>query len=223
MTGRQRQMGGTRERGRAAGRALLPCGLFRHHAEPRRRGVQAGRHRDRGLSATYQDARHWVTEAKSDRAPLPLRGQQHRAARAPAGHPAPRRRPAHVIALDPSTRPTVARRSELSRRYRLAAGDLFAAIDRNDAAAVQRADHEVIDPIFGVLEYMIHQQAEAAAARALEHSASLREHQAHATRAITVAFGVGLALLACFALTSIVPPPPPPRSRGSRRSPSATR
>ncbi len=157
------------------------------------------------LSATYQDARHWVTEAKSIERALPLRGQRHGALRLRAGHPGPRRRPAprrrpRPLAGEPrGDRPAARAVDEVQGRRQ----DLFVAIDREDPTAVQRLDHEVIDPIFGVLEYMIHLQARAASARALKHSASLREHEAHATRAITVAFGVGLALLACFALVIV--------------------
>jgi len=157
------------------------------------------------LSATYQDARHWVTEAKSierayhfegsstvrltyERATQDLDSDLH-----------------HVVDLDPSpaNRAAIDRLLGLSTKYKAAAKDLFVAIDREDPTAIQRLDHEVIDPIFGVLEYMIHLQARAASAQALKHSASLREHEAHATRAISVAFGVGLVLLACFALVIV--------------------
>ena len=153
------------------------------------------------LSATYQDARHWVTEAKSTERRYRFEGSSTvRLAHEQAAHHLAGDL-AHVVELDRSarSRATVARLLELSRRYQGAARDLFTAIDRGDPDAIQHLDHEVIDPIFGVLEYMIHQQAEAASGRALEHSASLRQHQAHATRAMTIAFAVGLALLACFA------------------------
>ena len=176
------------------------------------------------LSATYQDARHWVTEAKSierayhfegsgtvrfayERATQDLDGDLH-----------------HVVDLDPSpaNRAAIDRLLGLSTKYKAAAKDLFVAIDREDPTAVQRLDHEVIDPIFGVLEYMIHLQARAASARALKHSASLREHEAHATRAITVAFG-GRAGACSPASRWSSCASAVPRSRGSRRSRSATR
>src|SRR6185295_11123264 len=110
-----------------------------------------------------------------------------------------------VVELDgsPQSRKTMDQLLTLSMKYDGAAKQLFAAIDREDAPAVQRLDHEIIDPIFGVLEYMIHQQAQVASGRALDHSASLRQHEADATNAITVAFGVGLLLLACFALVIV--------------------
>jgi diguanylate cyclase (GGDEF)-like protein len=154
------------------------------------------------LSATYQDARHWVTEAKSIERAYHFEGSSTvrlSYERATEDLDADLMR---VIKLDPSpqNRETISHLLALSGQYDAAAKNLFAAIDRQDAAAVQRYDHEIIDPIFGVLEYMIHLQARAASARALEHSASLRRHEASATNAITVAFGVGLLLLACFAL-----------------------
>ena len=174
------------------------------------------------LSATYQEARHWVTEAKSTERRYHFEGSSTvRLAHEQAGQHLAEDL-AHVIELDPSAQPTVARLLELSRRYRTASRDLFAAIDRNDSAAVQRVDHEVIDPIFGVLEYLIHQQADAARTRALEHSASLRQHQAHATRAMSRRVrgrprAPRLLRLRHRARCAV------PRSRGSRRSPSATR
>ncbi len=157
------------------------------------------------LSATFQDARHWVTEAKSIERAYHFEGSstvRFAYGRATQDLDADLH---HVVELDPSpaNRAAIDKLLGLSARYKAAATDLFAAIDRGHLRSVQRLDHEVIDPIFGVLEYMIHQQAQAASKRALVHSASLREHEAHATHAITVAFGVGLVLLACFALVIV--------------------
>ena len=157
------------------------------------------------LSATFQDARHWVTEAKSIERAYHFEGSstvRFAYGRATQDLDADLH---HVVELDPSpaNRAAIDKLLGLSARYKAAATDLFAAIDRDDLPSVQRLDHEVIDPIFGVLEYFIHQQAQAASKRALVHSASLREHEAHATHAITVAFGVGLVLLACFALVIV--------------------
>jgi diguanylate cyclase (GGDEF)-like protein len=154
------------------------------------------------LSATYQDARHWVTEAKSIERSYHFEGSatvRESYERATQHLDADLMR---VIELDgsPQSRKTIDQLLSLSRKYHRAAKDLFVAIDREDAPAVQRLDHEIIDPIFGVLEYMIHRQAQVASGRALVHSASLRQHEADASTAITVAFTVGLALLACFAL-----------------------
>jgi diguanylate cyclase (GGDEF)-like protein len=154
------------------------------------------------LSATYQDARHWVTEAKSIERSYHFEGSSTvrlSYERATENLDADLMR---VVQLDgsPQSRRTVDQLLSLSMKYDGAAKQLFVAIDRENAPAVQRLDHEIIDPIFGVLEYMIHQQAQVASGRALEHSASLRQHEADASTAITVAFAVGLLLLACFAL-----------------------
>jgi diguanylate cyclase (GGDEF)-like protein/putative nucleotidyltransferase with HDIG domain len=153
------------------------------------------------LSATYQDARHWVTEAKSIERRYHFEGSG-------VVRDSYEQATQHldddlmqVLELDasPASRATIGRLLDLSLRYDGAAHLLFAAIDRQDTAALQHLDHEVIDPIFGVLEYDIHLQAREASDHALDHSAALRRHQAHATRAMGVAFGIGLALLACFA------------------------
>ena len=154
------------------------------------------------LSATYQDARHWVTEAKSVERRYRFEGSY--AVRLSQS----RRRTVweadlrSVVRLDPSAdgRAEVDRLLDLQMRYEFASLGLFRAIDNEDAAGIQHLDHEVIDPIFGVLEYMIHQQAQKASAKALEHSASLREHLAYASRAIAIAFTVGIVLLVCFGL-----------------------
>ena len=154
------------------------------------------------LSATYQDARHWVTEAKSVERRYRFEGSESVRL---SHEQATERLEADlrsVMRLDPSpaARETVDRLLYLEARYVAASAGLFSAIDVGDDPGIQHLDHEVIDPIFGVLEYMIHQQARVASAKALEHSASLREHLARASRMIAIAFAVGIALLAGFAL-----------------------
>jgi diguanylate cyclase (GGDEF)-like protein/putative nucleotidyltransferase with HDIG domain len=154
------------------------------------------------LSAAYQDARTMVTEAKSLERRYHYEGSE---AVRTAHEAATRRLEAdlkQVVRLDPSTtsRETVERLLFLHARYIAAAEGLFSAIDLEDAPGIQHLDHEVIDPIFGVLEYVIHQQARAATAQALDHSESLRAHEARARRMITIAFGVGVLLLGGFAL-----------------------
>ena len=210
------KMGRTRERGRAVGRFVLPCGLFRDHPAARRDRVQAGRHGD-------EAERHLPGRAplghrgEVDRARLPLRGQRHGALRTTSGPPRTSTATCTTSStLDPSpaNRAAIDRLLGLSTKYKAAAKDLFVAIDREDPTAVQRLDHEVIDPIFGVLEYMIHQQARAASARALKHSASLREHEAHATRAIAVAFGGRAG--ACSPVRAGHRAHPPRRGRAAR-------
>lgn len=154
------------------------------------------------LSAIYQDARTMVTEAKSLERRYHFEGSE---AVRTAHERATSRLNAdlkQVAKLDPSpgSRATVERLLFLQGRYVGAANGLFSAIDLDDAQGIQHLDHEVIDPIFGVLEYVVHQQAQAARERALDHSASLREHEARARQLITIAFLVGVVLLGGFAL-----------------------
>ena len=153
------------------------------------------------ISDAYQDARTMVTEAKSLERRYHYEGSgavrtAHQAATSRLG--ADLRK---VMRLDGSraTRETVDRLLFLQARYVASANGLFSAIDVGDDPGIQHLDHEVIDPIFGVLEYVVHQQARAASARALAHSASLRRHEARARSMITIAFGVGVLLLAGFA------------------------
>jgi diguanylate cyclase (GGDEF)-like protein len=153
------------------------------------------------LSDAYQDARTMVTEAKS----LERRYHYEGSEAVRTAHEAATRRLRgdlrKVMRLDssPATSETVDRMLFLQARYVASANGLFSAIDVGDEIGIQHLDHEVIDPIFGVLEYTIHQQARAASARALEHSASLRRHEARARSMITIAFLVGVLLLAGFA------------------------
>src|ERR1044072_1998993 len=97
------------------------------------------------LSATYQDARHWVTEAKSIERSYHFEGSstvRFSYERATQDLDADLMR---VIQLDPSpqSRKPMDELLGLSMRYHGAAKQLFAAIDREDAPAVQRYDHEI--------------------------------------------------------------------------------
>ena len=121
------------------------------------------------------------------------------------------------------TRETVSRLLKLNWRYDQASRRLFSAVDAGDTQLAMQLDHQVIDPIFGQLEYGIHLQARAALADALEHSARLRDQQESAAQAIAVAFGVGLALLGCFAFILLRFRRQELSRRLARRSPSPTR
>ncbi len=191
-------------RGSVAGLLVVLCFLTGFSVITQESVAQESKRADTAtrLSAIYQDARHWVTEAKSVERRYRFEGSyavrlSHEQAtdRLEAGLRS-------VERLDPSpaSREVVDRLLYLEARYVAASRGLFNAIDAGDAADIQHLDHEVIDPIFGVLEYTIHQQARAASATALEHSASLREDLAQASRAIAIAFAAGIALLACFGL-----------------------
>src|SRR3954469_8224665 len=194
-------------RGSVAGLLVVLCFLAGFSIFTQRRSAATSRQADRAtrLSALYQDARHWVGEAKSEERRYRFEGSSS----VRFTHDASERRLVaalrNVARLDPSpeTERTVTELLDLQRRYHAASAGLFAAVDRDDDAAIQHYDHEVIDPVFGILEDRVSRQAQAASATALRHSATLRAKGARATRAITIAFGVGIWLLASFAVISV--------------------
>src|SRR3954451_17221680 len=191
-------------RASVAGLLLVLCFLAGFSIFTQHRGAETSRRADRAtrLSALYEDARHWVDEAKSEERRYRFEGSYS----VRFTHDAAERR--LVAALrsvarlhpSPATQRTVAELLDLQSRYHAASAGLFAAVDRGDDAAIQHYDHELIDPVFGVLEDRVSRQAEAASATALRHSATLRAQGTRATRAITFAFGVGIWLLGSFAL-----------------------
>ena len=138
------------------------------------------------LSATYQDARHWVGEQKSVERQYRIEGSYAVLA---AHRQAERRLIAdldHVLELDssPATRATVARLLRLQADYHSASQALFNAVDENDLERVLWFDHSAVDPVFGVLADVIYRQAAAASASALAHSAALRGDEVRANRTI---------------------------------------
>ena len=152
------------------------------------------------LSATYQDARHWVGEQKSVERQYRIEGSYAVIA---AHRQAERRLIAdldHVLALDssPATRATVARLLRLQADYHSASQALFNAVDENDLERVLWFDHSAVDPVFGVLADVIYRQAAAASASALAHSAALRGDEVRANRTIAIAVLVALLFVAFF-------------------------
>jgi diguanylate cyclase (GGDEF)-like protein len=200
-------MGGSKDqwivRGSVAGLLAVLCFLAGFSVFTQRRVADLSKRADTAarLSTTYVDARHWVTEAKS----VERRYRFEASSSVRGSHETAKRRLGEdlqkVLLLDTSvkTRETVSRLLKLNWRYDQASQRLFSAVDAGDAQLATQLDHQVIDPIFGVLEYGIHLEARAALADALEHSARLREQQESAARAIAIAFAVGLILLGCFA------------------------
>jgi diguanylate cyclase (GGDEF)-like protein len=190
-------------RGSVAGLLAVLCFLAGFSVFTQRRVAAESERADAAarLSTIYVDARHWVTEAKS----VERRYRFEASGSVRGSHEVAQRRLTadlqKVLKLDrsPDTRATVSRLLKLNWRYDQAAQRLFSAVDIGDTQLAMRLDHQVIDPIFGVLEYGIHVQARAASAAALEHSARLRDQQESAAQAIAVAFAAGLALLGCFA------------------------
>ena len=152
------------------------------------------------LSATYQDARHWVSEQKSVERQYRIEGSYSVVF---AHRQAERRLVAdldHVLELDrsPATRATVARLLRLQADYRSASEALFDAVDGGDQERVVRFDHVAIDPVFGILADIVYRQAAAASAASLAQSAALRHDEVRASHTMSIAVGVGLVLLALF-------------------------
>ncbi|HEY3190397.1 MAG TPA: diguanylate cyclase, partial [Solirubrobacteraceae bacterium] len=153
------------------------------------------------LSATYQDARHWVSEQKSIERQYRIEGSYV----VRATHDQAEKRLVadldRLLALDDSsaTQAIVAQLRRLEADYRSGALALFDAVDAGDQDRVEYFDHSVIDPVFGVLADVVSRQAAAASAAALRQSAALRADEARANRTVSIAVALGLLLLALFA------------------------
>jgi diguanylate cyclase (GGDEF)-like protein len=153
------------------------------------------------LSATYQDARHWVSEQKSVEREYRIEGSyvvraSHRQAEQHLNSDLNR-----LVALDDSraTRATVAQLLRLQAAYHSGSQALFDAVDQENEAKETFFDHTVIDPVFGVLADVVYRGAAAASAAALRQSAALRADEARASRTVSIAVGLGLLLLALYA------------------------
>jgi diguanylate cyclase (GGDEF)-like protein len=187
-------------RGSVAGLLAVLCFLAGFSVFTQRRVAGESKRADAAarLSSTLVDARHWVTEAKS----VERRYRFEASSAVRSSHETAKRRLTEnlrkVLEMAPSRE--VERLLLLNWRYGLESHRLLAAVDYGDQELATRLDHQVIDPIFGQLEYGIQTEARAASADALAHSARLREAQTNASRAIAIAFAAGIALLACFAL-----------------------
>src|SRR4051794_4405861 len=152
------------------------------------------------LAALYRDVDHWVQEEKSIERQYRLEGSSavaadhdRAAARIEAGLK-------QVTTLDrsPATARRVADLLGLQRGYEGASDRLFAAVDAQDAAAVQHEEHEVIDPIYGVLEASVAQESHRSTAAGLAYTTDLRRIQGATLPATTFAFAAGFALLGWF-------------------------
>jgi diguanylate cyclase (GGDEF)-like protein len=190
-------------RGSLAGLAVVLCFLAGFSVVTERGVAAKSARADRAihLSATYQDARHWVGEEKSIERQYRLEGSY--AVRF-AHRQAERRLIAnlgHVLTLDRSaaSRDTVVRLLRLQADYHSASQALFDAVDDGDEDGVLRYDHAAIDPVFGILADSVYRQAGAASAAALAESASLRHDEVRANHAVSIAVAVGLLLVALFA------------------------
>src|SRR4051812_33261965 len=152
------------------------------------------------LAALYRDVDHWVQEEKSIERQYRLEGSSaveadhdRAAARVEAGLK-------QVTSLDrsPATAQRAAALLGLQRGYEGASDRLFAAVDAQDAAAVQHEEHEVIDPTYGVLDASVAQESHRSRAAGLAYTTDLRRIQGATLTATTFAFAAGFALLGWF-------------------------
>jgi diguanylate cyclase (GGDEF)-like protein/putative nucleotidyltransferase with HDIG domain len=150
------------------------------------------------LAALYRNADHWVQEEKSVERQYRLEGSSavaadHKRAGARVAAALERVQP---LDRSPATAQRVADQLGLQRGYTTASGRLFAAVDAGDAPAVQHEEHEVIDPIYGVLEASVAQEAHRSTAAGLAYTTELRHMQAVTLTEITFAFAAAFLLLA---------------------------
>jgi diguanylate cyclase (GGDEF)-like protein len=157
------------------------------------------------LAATYQNARHWVSEEKSVERQYRIEGgavvrAAHRRAEQRLNADLER-----ILAVDdsPATRETVTRLLRLQADYRSGSQALFDAVDAKNRELETYFDHSVIDPVFGVLADEVYRGAAAARAVALHQSAALRADEARANLAVSIAVALGLVLLAAFAVVLV--------------------
>src|SRR5207253_2282192 len=145
------------------------------------------------LAALYRDVDHWVQEEKSIERQYRVEGSSaveadhdRAGARVEAGLE-------QVATLDRSaeTARRVAELRGLQRGYDAASDRLFAAVDTDDAAAIQHEQHEVIDPIYGVLEASVAQESHRSTATGLAYTTQLRRIQGATLTATTFAFAAG--------------------------------
>jgi diguanylate cyclase (GGDEF)-like protein len=155
------------------------------------------------ISEIYQDARFWVgqeesLERKYRLEPAPEVLGLHNAAG--TNLVADLRR---LAGTDRSavTRAEVEHLLSLHSRYEHASAAMFRAVDAHHPALVIHFDHAVVDPVFSQLQGLVYRNAGAATSRALGDSAALRRDESAATRAIIIAFAIGLVLLGGFGLT----------------------
>ncbi|MFN8110120.1 MAG: EAL domain-containing protein [Thermoleophilia bacterium] len=95
---------------------------------------------------------------------------------------------------------TAQRLLEMHRRYLTAIRGMFAAVDARDTATVLRIDRTRVDPLFDPIQSAVQSTAAAHRAEALGTLATLQRRESSRLVATLAAFGVGLVLLAVFAL-----------------------
>jgi diguanylate cyclase (GGDEF)-like protein len=152
------------------------------------------------LAAVYADARFWVGQEESlERMyrlePLPAVRALHSQAKAAVLQDL-----AVARALDSSgaTRGFVVSVGRANADYARASATMFRAVDQDRTALVARLDRYLVDPIIGKMQRAVYAKSAAASREALDESSQLRHEEGDATRAISVAFALGLLLIAAF-------------------------
>jgi diguanylate cyclase (GGDEF)-like protein len=154
------------------------------------------------LGQLYGDARFWV-------------GQEESLERKYRLEPSPAVQQLHIDAennltsdldvigqIDHSagTRRLVAHLAREQRLYATASEAMFAAVQEHNTPLVIHYDHQIVDPIFGVIQTAVYARSVLSADQALGQAVLLRDRTSSARTAIAIAFGVGLLLLGAFAL-----------------------
>jgi diguanylate cyclase (GGDEF)-like protein len=167
------------------------------------RGVAAhSRVADRAtkLAAVYADARFWVGQEES----LERKYRLEPGADVLALHNQAEAGVVHDLALlrgldaSPATRSFLASVGRAHAGYARASQTMFRAVDEHEEALVVRLDHQLVDPVFGAVEKAVYAKSAAASRAALGQSGQLRREERGASRAISVAFALGLVLIAAF-------------------------
>jgi diguanylate cyclase (GGDEF)-like protein/putative nucleotidyltransferase with HDIG domain len=163
-----------------------------HEADLSRNADAANR-----LSSVYQDARFWVGQEESlerkyrleptravlrlhDTAVLNLNADIQRLLRARKSSP-DWAVGEHLF--------------KLNAGYMQATDGMFEAVEAHKPALAGHFDHSVVDPVYGVMQGIIYRNAAVASQASLLQTSALRSDNASATRAIVIAFGVGVALV----------------------------
>jgi hypothetical protein len=152
------------------------------------------------LSTLYADTRFWIGQEESLERKYRLEPGAGVRALHNAAEAGVLRDLARVRRLDPSfaTQRFIATTLAAHARYARASQALFRAVDERQPALVVRLDHQFVDPVAGAVQRAVYAESAAASRSALAESAQLHHDETGATRAISVAFALGLLLIAAF-------------------------
>jgi diguanylate cyclase (GGDEF)-like protein len=165
-------------------------------------GRADGSQRATRLGQLYGDARFWVgqeesLERKYRLEPSPAVLQLHTDAERGLT-----RDLETIGSIDRSTdtQRLVAHLAREQHRYAHASAKMFDAVDQHNTPLVIHYDHQIVDPIFGVIETDVYARSALSAREALRQAELLGAGTRSARTAIAIAFGAGLLLLGTFAL-----------------------